>query len=182
MEFEVKVRVDDLEAVETKLKSLGWVLKEQLLERDAYVDFTVCAGIPAKETAFRIRSRVDLMSGAVSGEVTFKGRLVRSDVKAREEINVVVKDPEKLSEAFTLLGFQIHTVEKLRKVYVNEGSKIRVFLDRVKGLGDFIEFEVLGDVEGFLEEVEKLKESLNLSGRENIVKSYLELILEGGND
>ncbi len=179
MEYEVKIRVNNLEEIELKLRSLGWVLKEEILERDMYVDFSTCAGVPAKETAFRIRSRVDMLSMKASGEVTFKGKLVRSDVKAREEINIAINDPEKLCKVFTLLGFQIHTVEKVRKVYVNEASKIKVFLDRVKNLGDFIEFEVLGSMEGFLEEVEKLKESLGLSGKENIIKSYLELILEG---
>lgn len=180
MEYEVKIRVSDLGSIEEKLVSSGWVLEDVLLEEDRYVDLTHCAGSPARQIALRIRIKKSLMRNTSSAELTFKGALVEEGVKAREEITTTLEDPEKITRILLLSGFPIITVKKKRRIYSTTENKVKIYLDEVEGLGNYVEVELINPEsrEEYLRILNKIKDELGLSKEENIIKSYLELRME----
>ncbi|MEM0014186.1 MAG: class IV adenylate cyclase [Zestosphaera sp.] len=179
-EYEVKVRVEDLNAVERKLISAGWRLEDFLDEEDRYVSLTHCAGNPARQIALRLRLRKSLISNEISSELTFKGRVTEEGIKAREELTAPLVDPDTVTKILILSGFPIITVSKRRRIYSREGCNVKVYLDEVFGLGSFVEVEVINPASrsDYVSALNEVKELLDLSREENIVKSYLELSLE----
>ncbi len=178
-EYEVKIPVDDLSKVEERLKQLGWKLIDEVFESDHYIDFRECVGIPADKIAFRIRIKKNLITGDVKGEVTYKGEVLETGVKAREELTAIVKDPEELVRMFVRLGFRIYALKKKRSVYEREG-KVKVYLDDVEGLGKFVEVEVMDPAskEKFMKLLDSVKSELGLEGKPNITTPYLDMLLE----
>ena len=175
------MRVEDLESVERKLLSSGWRLEDVVVEEDRYVDLTHCAGSPARQIALRVRLRKSLTKNTSTSELTFKGALIEEGVKAREEITTKLEEPEKVTEILLLSGFPIITVRKKRRIYSTTESKAKIYLDEVEGLGNYVEIEVMNPEsrEEYMKTLNQVKEELGLSKEENIVKSYLELKMEG---
>jgi adenylate cyclase class 2 len=94
----------------------------------------------------------------------------------REEIELEVEDLVRMSAILEKVGFNPYLrVAKHRIVYSYQG--IEFCLDRVEGLGEFVELEYEGDdlSEG-RERIMSLKRELGLEGNER--RSYLELLLE----
>lgn len=160
--------------------STGWVLEDLLLEEDRYVDLTHCVGSPARQIALRVRIKKSLTRNTSTAELTFKGALIEKEVKAREEITTTLEDPEKITRMLLLSGFPIITVKKKRKIYSTTADRVKIYLDEVEGLGNYVEVEVINpeSKEEYLKILNKIKEELGLSREENIVKSYLELRME----
>ena len=74
-------------------------------------------------------------------------------------------------------------VDKLRQIYLFQN--VRIHLDRVDGLGDFLEFEAVlgtGDEERRAHELlADLQQHFRLDANDLLAKSYGELILAGDN-
>ncbi len=98
--------------------------------------------------------------------------------KARKEYEVSIKEPLKLKEMLTALGFiEVKVVEKDRYKY--NLSETLVCLDNVKGLGWFVEIERMVNIEdpyGYENQIMDVAKTLGLEG--HIRKSYLELLLD----
>lgn len=168
LEIEVKAPVADLAGLEAKLRGMGARDFGTLAQKDVYYahptkDFAVT------DEALRIRIENDLQL------LTYKGPKIDPSSKAREEIEVSVASAKATAEILERLGFRpVLTVVKRRKVLGLRG--ISVCLDRVDGLGDFVEFEFEGEeLEKGKEEIAKLMRELDVRGNER--RSYLELIL-----
>lgn len=178
-EYEVKVSVDDLNAVELKLSNLGAELVGYREEQDYYIDITPCTGSMPFDSALRVRIAKDVINNTVRAELTFKGPRERHEfAKIRPEITVAIDDAEKMLEIFKALGFKtLAVISKKRKVY--RYGNCRINLDEVDGLGNFIEIEYLIDKEqnvDLLGDVLKVLEKLEIP-KNFVKKSYLELIL-----
>lgn len=182
LEVEIKVRIEDMNVVEERLRKLGANHLDTVHEVDYYLDLRPCLDLKELDMALRVRKRKSLLTGQEVSELSFKGKRISRDVKARKEITVKVEDPEKLVSIFNELGFSRgYTVEKVRKIYTYGSYKI--FLDEVKGLGFFIEIELAEGVTDVSIAAERLREVVNALGisAESIVsKTYLELLTEGG--
>ena len=181
VEYEVKIPVNDLESVRKSLKNLGYELARRVEEIDHYVDLSPCVGVRTDEIAFRIRFVRNLINGEVFGEVTYKGPPLEEGVKARVEISSKVKDPESLVKAYTLMGFRLYRLRKVREVYSRSEERATLYLDEVEGLGKFIEVEVMNpeSKESYLKELRRVKEKLGLSEKPELVTPYLTMLLEG---
>ena len=105
----------------------------------------------------------------------------RPDLAAQRESSyriVAVQEAEQLKEALAAaLGVTV-TVAKERRLFLWEG--VRIHLDRVKGLGDFIEFEAaIG--EGALDpgsagrRVEELRRAFGIEDERLVGTSYCDL-------
>ncbi len=168
-EVEVKVGLDcsRLEEVEERVKKLG-VLEASVLEEDTYYQHP-CRDFSVTDEALRVR-KVD---GRV--ELTYKGpkRLVHG-VKVRREVTLRVEgDVGSLLEA---LGFsRVAVIRKRRRYYRLARPAVTVSIDRVEGLGCFVEVEA---VEADVEAIEEALRLLGLEDAEKVTKSYLELYLE----
>lgn len=176
IEVELKFRVDSLQKVKERLISLGARLLRSGEEVDIYLQHP-CRDFGRTDEALRVRFLNDKVT------LTYKGPRYYSAGKARVESNVVVEGD--VVELLRNLGFkEFARLEKRREVYLLE--EFAVYLDEVKGLGNFVEVELVVSNEGLIEEaagrILELAPRLDLS-KDNIVgKTYLELFLssEGG--
>jgi len=180
-EYEIKVKViqGDINEILRKLESIGFRIIDYRFEDDSYIDLRSCRDVKP-DSVLRIRKVV--RKDGVSGELTFKGPRVSDKVKLREELSVEINEPDTLREAFKKLGFKLFNVRKWR--YVATRGRENVFVDNVESLGTFIEYEVInaGSVDEFMRMFNKFIKELNISVSKPIIKSYLELILEGGHN
>jgi adenylate cyclase, class 2 len=91
---------------------------------------------------------------------------------------VKVPEPDALREALAAaLGVTV-VVLKERRLFTFEG--VRIHLDRVDGLGDFIEFEGVaedgGDPARFAELLDQLRASFGIADRDLVPESYSDLL------
>ena len=123
------------------------------------------------DEALRLRKTLD------SAELSYKGPRMNVDrAKAREEINLRVDNALTAQRIVERLGFrEVCTVKKHRSSY--HLDKVRVDVDDVEGLGEFVDLEVLTESPDRSEQLFELaRKDLSLEKLEP--KTYLELILE----
>jgi len=171
IELEVKVPCTDLVGLEGRLKALGARHVEDLDQVDLYFSHPV-RDFGSTDEALRLRRENE------RSRVTYKGPKLDQDTKMREEIELEVEDLDRMSVLLERVGFKPYLkVVKRRTVYDLEG--MHFCLDRVEGLGDFVEMEYQGeDLSAGKEMIMDLKARLGLKGNER--RSYLELLLEKG--
>jgi adenylate cyclase class 2 len=163
LEVEVKAPCRDLEEklVELGAQRAGMENHEDVYFNPPWRDFR------ESDEALRIRR--------VNGRylLTYKGPRIDSETKTREEIEIPTKPG--IMEILDKLGFkEVGIVRKSRRIF--KLRKFIVCLDRVEGLGEFIEVEAKE-----YEEKDRLfefLEELGIDRRNSTTKSYLEL-LEG---
>lgn len=130
------------------------------------------------DEALRIRHETP-ENGEVVTKITYKGPLVESESKTREEHETVVDSEAALEGVLSGLGFEpAATVEKDREFYALEGYTIS--LDDVTGLGEFVEIEreaTESEVEAVREGAVDLLGDLGLDASDQIRTSYLGLLL-----
>lgn len=123
------------------------------------------------DEALRLRNKSDGV------ELSYKGpRMKIERAKAREEINLKIDNALSAQRIVERLGFtEICTVKKKRISYRLE--KLRIDVDNVEGLGEFVELEILTESPEMSEELFGLAtKELGLDRPEP--KTYLELILD----
>ena len=178
-EVEIKIPLKEREVAEvrSKLNALGAKLIEKVHEVDYYVDLRGLIDVLhiPKDIVLRIRHKKG--ASRESCEVTFKGPRKSDEVKLREEITLLIDDCSKALEIIKHLNLKTLTVVKEREVYGL--GDLKIYVDNVEGLGWFIEVEGMGmDVSRFKHLLSELLGKLGLSGREYIIRSYLELLIE----
>lgn len=114
-----------------------------------------------------------------SAELTYKGPRMNSEsTKAREEVTLKTDNPLTAQRIIERLGFkEFCIVRKRRSSYLLD--KLRVDVDDVEGLGEFVELEVLTESPERAEQlVELARKELALDKLEK--KTYLELLVDKG--
>ncbi len=166
LEIEIKAYCDDHYAVIEKAVVLGARHGRSVREKDLYLNHP---GRDFRKTDEALRLR-QVDSAVV---LTYKGPKLGTGTKTRREVEVAVDDFEKTLEILKLLGFiPSGTVEKERDIY--KLGDIEICIDRVDGVGNFVELELMGtDRERVEQELFSLAGELGLSRFET--KSYLEL-------
>ncbi len=112
-----------------------------------------------------------------SAELTYKGpRMKMEHTKAREEVTLKVEDALAAQRIVERLGFEEkHVVRKHRSAYLLD--KLRVEVDEVEGLGEFVELELITEEPNRAESLmQSAKKDLQLERLEP--RTYLEMILE----
>lgn len=123
------------------------------------------------DEALRVRKRSD------GAEMSYKGpRMSIERAKAREEINLKIDNALTAQRIVERLGFkEVCVVKKSRKSYILD--KVRVDVDEVEGLGEFVELEILTESPEMSQELLELaRNELALEKLEP--RTYLELILD----
>jgi predicted adenylyl cyclase CyaB len=117
-----------------------------------------------------------------AGELIFYRRVNQSGPKESFYLRSPTSSPETLRESLSLAYGQIGRIRKYRTLYLV--GRTRVHLDRVEGLGHFLELEVqLVDDESFeqgVREAGELMERLGIQPEQLIEGAYLDLLLENG--
>lgn len=176
-EIELKVRADHA-PVRDRLRDRDAKRAGQVRQIDTYYDHPA-RSFPATDEALRIR-RENPADGDSVTRLTYKGPLVESASKTREEIETDVGDARALDALFRKLGFEpLPAVTKDRERFVV--GEYTVTLDAVEGLGTFVEVER----EGTEDEIETVRDGardllwdLGLDPDEHIQTSYLEMALD----
>jgi adenylate cyclase class 2 len=112
-----------------------------------------------------------------AAELTYKGpRMKLEHTKAREEITVKLEDPLAAQRIVERLGFaEKYVVRKHRSTYILD--KLRVEVDSVDGLGEFVELELITEEPVRAESlIQMAKEELGLGQLET--RTYLEMLID----
>ena len=190
-EIEKKFPVKDMQPCRTAvLDRFTCQIKPVVHQSDLYLTHPA-RDFEATDEAFRIRS-VQVENGPCQILMTYKGPRIAAgndgnEFKTRREIEVEVGDQgpdaaKKLRDMFLALGFRpVIEVKKTReRLLTNHRNwSIEFALDRVEGLGSFLEIEAVAEsarIEDAQDVLAGIASDLKLSGA--ITTSYLGMLLE----
>ena len=164
------------------LCSMGFRKAARFRQRDTYFD-NEAGEIRGGGKALRIRETEDLMKGIVTAELNFKGPRMDEVSMTRQELETEVGQAETGRRILAALGFSpvLPEVVKERTEYRRE--EITAALDRVEGLGDFLELEIMADEETengkVLQKLEELLGELGYQMGDTVTRSYLSMLQQG---
>lgn len=162
---EIKAQVDNLDALDPLAAALSGQEPVCITQDDTF--FTCVNG--------RLKLRV-FADG--TGELIFYRRA--DDTGPKESFYVIspTDSPDTLREALTLAHGVIGRVKKQRRVYL--AGRTRIHLDRVDGLGEFLELEVVlrdgESAEAGMEEAWTLMAGLGVAPTQLLSGAYLDLL------
>ena len=170
-EIEIKLRVNNLEEIEKKLRDKGCVISDPISQHDVI---------------YSLKSIKDEFESAKEGDIIIRIRHLkntaqlnlkqqRSGEMDNLEYETEVTDPEATHSILTTLGwFPVVEVKKMRRK--GKLGEYEICLDTVEKLGTFIELEKMteddADPESVKEELFKELESLGLSRKDEETKGY----------
>lgn len=167
-EREVKVKVECrlLQLLRSSLEELGFKCKEPVMEVDVYYSHP-CRDFIETDEALRLR-----FTGESTARLTYKGprMLFGRSIKEREEIEIEIDDPTALENILLKLGFKPALKVEKRRTYCGK-KEVMVTLDRVKGLGCFLEVEATEETI-----IDRMLEAIGLGSAERIELTYAEML------
>ena len=163
--IEIKARIASVEAVLPCARQVAAGEPELILQDDTF--FTVPHG------RLKLRQFED-----GSAELIHYHRPDHGDARASDYVRVPAHDPAALREALARACGVLGRVRKQRWLLL--AGATRIHLDRVAGLGDFMELEVVlsegqTDAQGAAV-AEALMQALGLAGSERVAGAYLDLL------
>jgi len=163
--IEIKARIASVESLLPRAQALAGAPPRLIGQDDSF--FAVPQG------RLKLRQFAD-----GSAELIHYQRADSTAAKASDYVRVPVPDPAALREALARACGLLGRVRKQRWLLLV--GPTRVHLDRVEGLGDFIELEVVlrdgqPDAEG-VATAERLMTELGLAGAERLAGAYLDLL------
>ena len=163
--IEVKARIDRVEALLTRARALADGEAQTIDQDDTF--FAVPMG------RLKLRQFADGRA-----ELIHYHRPDAEQARASDYVVVPVPDPAALRTPLARGCGVLGRVRKRRLLLL--AGQTRIHLDRVEGLGDFIELEVVlrdgqGDAEGAIV-AERLMRELGLAGTAHLATAYLDLL------
>lgn len=167
--IEIKARIASIEAVASKAAAVATEGPIEILQDDT---FFRCANGRLKLRAF----------SAASGELIFYRRPDQQGPKESFYLRSPTTEPDRLRESLALAYGQAGRVRKHRTLFL--AGRTRIHLDRVEGLGDFLELEVvLGKDEASevgVREAHEWMAALGVEPSQLIEGAYVDLLARGG--
>lgn len=147
LEIEQKFYFKDIKSLYDLLSKNNLTKKESENISDSDEYFTdIDSEYIKNRTCLRIRK-----TNNTNMEITFKGKSINFSnfyAKSENNINIDINDYSNLVDMLGSLGFYSYTtVTKSREVYkkIEDNIDYNVMIDKVEGIGSFIEFELLSD-------------------------------------
>jgi len=176
-EIEVKVRGDH-DPVRERLRERGADRTETVIQVDTYYDHPGRSFVETDE-ALRIRREESPDEDPVA-RLAYKGPMIESASKTREEIETPVEEPGALDAILRKLGFEpAPEVHKERERFRLEDYTVT--LDAVEGAGTFVEIERTAadnEIDAVRDGARELLCDLGLDPDDHVRTSYLELVLD----
>lgn len=168
--IEVEIKAISSEKAKNKIKANGVFLGTEK-QKDIYLNHPD-RDFSKTDEALRLRE--------VENKVflTYKGPKIDEKTKSREEVEEQIEDLDKSIKIFESLGFEkAGVVHKDRELYELHGYKISI--DKVEGLGEFIELEreVKKPSDEVISETISFLKQLGVKEEDFERRSYLELLL-----
>lgn len=181
IEIEIKIEIDNFEEVKAKVTTIGKLAKSIHQVDDYFIpshrDFF--ARKPCPIEWMRIRTNPDKVIFEYDRAINMQNN---GDYEYAEEYETVISEPEDFRKILKFLDFKkVVTIDKQRE-YWNCGD-IEVALDKIEGLGTFIEAEAKGNFKDSTEARQacfKFLKDLGINNPEEkeIKKGYPVLFLE----
>lgn len=168
--LEIKVKVDDVSLLEKVAIDLGAKFGGDFVQVDTYFDIA--------DGRLKLREFDD----GDEAELIFYQRDETNERRWSDYEVIPVCEAGKLKNLLLrIFGLKV-VVEKRRKIYLYENA--RIHLDKVKNLGDFVEFEVIykDDAKQAEELLEFLIRRFNLKQENFILVSYSDLLIQKQKD
>ncbi len=163
--IEIKARVEDLDALTVKVAAIADQGPIEIMQDDTF--FACDTG--------RLKLRTFSQG---EGELIFYRRNNEQGPKQSFYVRSPTSAPETMREALSLAYGQTGHVHKHRTLFMV--GRTRVHLDRVSGLGDFLELEVVLDehehFEAGVREAHELMEQLFVQPSQLIEGAYVDLL------
>ena len=162
--IEIKARYENAERAEENLNALGAGLAGTFHQKDTY--FNVDDG--------RLKLRE---LGTDEGHLIFYKREDLAGPKRSDYEIAKTEDPEALRDILNKIHGTWVEVEKTRQVWLWEN--VRIHLDDVKGLGQFVELEAVTEEKGIEEShqrVETLMRALEITSDQLVEGSYGDIV------
>lgn len=174
-EIEIKIKVNNLEALRQKLQEKECVLSEPIKQHDVVYSLKGSAEEfeSAKEGDIILRIRRQNIAGNEVAEFNLKQQ--RSNEMDNIEYETEIKNPEAMRNILNILGWapQIE-VKKIRQK--GKLGEYEICLDEVEELGSYVELEKITDddvnPEKIREELFRVLESLGLLREDEELKGY----------
>jgi predicted adenylyl cyclase CyaB len=163
--IEIKARLDSLEAMAERVAALADQGPIEIRQDDT---FFACGGGRLKLRAF----------SPTEGQLIFYRRPDQPGPRESRFVISPTAAPDSLRQALTLAYGQSGRVRKHRTLYLV--GRTRVHLDRVEGLGSFLELEVVlaeGECpEAGVAEARRLMAALGIADSQLVEKAYVDLL------
>lgn len=178
-EVERKVKAEH-DPLRRRLETVGAAHTATLTQEDTYYN-APDRDFARTDEALRIRREHDAQRETAHVVVTYKGPLVDTQSKTRKEAETTVDDGDAMAAVLHGLGYEpAATVTKRREQY--EYQDCFITLDRVTGIGEFIEVEYAepvseAEIPTARERVTTCLQALDVDSTKSIQQSYLELVL-----
>jgi len=167
-EIEVKAKAKSFDAIKLKLEKMGCVFTEPVIQDDTiFINFESKNFTRGPKGANYLRIRNS------KGKSVFNIKQDVSNVLDRIEKEVEVADPKIMKQMIELLGY--HVIAKVYKTRTKTKYKdVEICLDKVKGLGSFIEVEKMSNKDGekVQEELFVFLESLGVKREDRVHMGY----------
>ncbi len=168
IEIEAKLKVDSLELIEQKLKSLGAEFVAEQFQSDEHFD-DACSSLKNSDRCLRLRRQQ--AGGKTKYILTYKGAKEKSNFKKRQEIEIEITNAEALEQLLSVLGYERKLcVEKKRRLWRLGGCEVA--LDELPVIGSFVEIEGPDD-----KEIADVQNKLGLSDIPHTAESYASLLV-----
>jgi len=181
VEVEIKIEIDNFEEIKAKVSEVGNLVKSIHQVDDYFIpihrDFL--AQKPCPTEWLRIRTNPDKVIFEYDKAINMQDS---GDYDYAEEYETVVSNADELRKILNFLDFKnVVTVDKQREYW--DCGDIEVALDKIKGLGNFIEAEAKGDFKDAIQAKQsclKFLEDLGIKDAKvkEIKKGYPMMILE----
>lgn len=178
IEVEIKLKIEDRAELIKKLENQHFTAGKKVLESDLYFT-SEYHDMKACDEALRVRQVEEKATGKQKVYLTYKGKKLDTCSMTRKELELEISDGKTGIELLKSIGFYPTTpVEKLRKYFHRE--QMTACVDRVTGLGDFLELEIIVEDEtkraAALSEIETLLGVLGYTMQDTTRTSYLSMI------
>lgn len=181
VEVEIKIEIDNFEEIKAKVAAVGKLIKSIKQVDDYYIpchrDFF--AQKPHPTEWLRIRTNPDKVIFEYDKSINKKEN---GEQECAEEYETEILNAEELRKILNFLDFRkVVTVDKQREYW--DCGDLEIALDKIEGLGSFIEAEAKGDFGNTAEAKKACLEFLSELGIKNareiqINKGYPILLLE----
>lgn len=181
VEVEIKIKIQNFEEVKAKVSAVGKLIKSIKQVDDYFIpshrDFF--AQKPQPTEWLRIRTNPDKVIFEYDKSINKKAD---GEQECAEEYETIISDAEDFRKILNFLDFKkVITVDKQREYW--DCGNIEVALDKIAGLGNFIEAEAKGDFKDSAEAKQACLKFLYELGIKNaedvqIKKGYPVMLLE----
>lgn len=179
IEVEVKLPIPDPEGVKNRILEAGFKEQRFIEERDTYFD-NARGDIRANGEALRVRETKDCRTGKKQAQINYKGKKLDTQTMTRRELETGVEDGAVCREILQAIGYSPAEPEVIKNRTMLQKDFITACLDNVRGLGDFLELEILVESEekkdAALGQIKDILNSLGYQVSDSVQTSYLSML------